>query len=280
MGTARNSTPRGPQPASLSAQQMQAALPKLERRLAALKAVDIASITERGDARLKALQQKIDDTLVEIFGIDSVEYQRYRIASLEGGPMFVRTDRPAPQEAREGCRKGIARAVSTLETIAQLFGEKLEDLGESKSRDDRAASSMQALALRPEVAEAVTDLFNARQYASAIDEACKLLEFLVQVRSRRNDVSGADLMHAVFNPEAPILRFNELATASDRDEQRGMMFLFAGAVIAFTNPGGAESPEEEARRASEIIGLVNSLAGTLGRARRAIFLAPPEQAST
>jgi len=37
-------------------------------------------------------------------------------------------------------------------------------------------------------------------------------------------------MQQVFSPRGPVLRFNELSTETDRSEQQGMMFLYAGAV--------------------------------------------------
>ena len=40
-------------------------------------------------------------------------------------------------------------------------------------------------------------------------------------------------MENVFSPNKPILRFNELADQSDRDEQKGFMMMFSGAVAAF-----------------------------------------------
>lgn len=119
-----------PEPANLSHNQMQSAIPKLERRVAELKDADISDIQERGDPRFKALEQKMDDTLVEIFGNDTVEYRRYRAGNLCSAPMYY--GRPAPaDEVREGYRQGIQRAISSLKTIIELFCEKLQDLGES-----------------------------------------------------------------------------------------------------------------------------------------------------
>ena len=38
------------------------------------------------------------------------------------------------------------------------------------------------------------------------------------------------LMERVFGPGNPVLKFNDLQTQSDRDEQKGFMMLFSGAV--------------------------------------------------
>jgi Protein of unknown function (Hypoth_ymh) len=61
---------------------------------------------------------------------------------------------------------------------------------------------------------------------------------LVKVKSGKTDIEGAPLMQSVFSVNNPILAFNGLADQSDRDEQQGMMQLYAGAVMAIRNPGG------------------------------------------
>src|SRR5687767_4292360 len=77
------SQPPEPQPAALSPEQIETAIPKLKRRIAELEALDPSSVQERGDPRFEAVEHKIDDTLVEIFGNNAVEYHRYRIGSLD-----------------------------------------------------------------------------------------------------------------------------------------------------------------------------------------------------
>jgi len=57
---ARRKQPAQPQPANLTPDQMKVAIPKLQRRIAELKEIDINTIQERGEARFDALEQKID----------------------------------------------------------------------------------------------------------------------------------------------------------------------------------------------------------------------------
>src|SRR6266702_3168559 len=80
---AKRSVSDQPKPANLSVQQMKAAIPKLERRIVELNAIDVSTIRERGEARFESLEQKIDDTLIEIFGINTVEYNRFRVGGLD-----------------------------------------------------------------------------------------------------------------------------------------------------------------------------------------------------
>jgi len=61
-----------PTSAILSPEQMKAAIPKLQRRIAELEEVDINTIQSRGEPRFIALEQKIDSTLMDIFGSNTI----------------------------------------------------------------------------------------------------------------------------------------------------------------------------------------------------------------
>lgn len=127
----RTTKPQAPKTANLSAQQLRSALTKLERRISELKSADTSSIRERGEPRFESIEHKIDDTLVEIFGADTVEYGRFRIGTLDKAP-YSFYEGASLSKVIEGYKRGIAEAISTLETIVQLFNEKLAD-GEAES---------------------------------------------------------------------------------------------------------------------------------------------------
>lgn len=60
---------------------------------------------------------------------------------------------------------------------------------------------------------------------------------------------GFKLMMAVFSETSPLLKLNLCVTASEKDEQKGFQFLFAGSMMAVRNPRGHEyavhdSPDE------------------------------------
>jgi len=80
---ARRNKPEQPQPANLTPIQMKDAIPVLKRRISELQAIDVNTIQERGEPRFEALEQKIDTTLVDIFGNDTVEYRRFAVDSLD-----------------------------------------------------------------------------------------------------------------------------------------------------------------------------------------------------
>jgi len=112
--------------ANLSPQQIRLALPKIARRIAELREIDVTSTRERGESRFESLEHKIDDTLVEVFGADTVEYNRFRVGSLDTA-RFDYFNGVSLNEVIDGYKRGVTEAISTLETITQLFNEKLAD---------------------------------------------------------------------------------------------------------------------------------------------------------
>jgi Protein of unknown function (Hypoth_ymh) len=45
-------------------------------------------------------------------------------------------------------------------------------------------------------------------------------------------------MMAAFNQDNPRIKLNDLVTASDKDEQMGFRYVFAGSMSAIRNPRG------------------------------------------
>ena len=262
---ARKIPPHEPRLADLSPDQMKSALPKLRRRIAELENADVASVVERGDVRFKALEQKYDDTLVSIFGKDTVEYKRYSMFSLDTAPINM-YGTPI-NEIREGYERGVRRAISSLTTIIELFEESLGDLGETQ--DGRALEAFDALDIHPEIERAVAKLFSDGHYANAVEDACKVLEGLVKIRSGNHDLTGTKLMQHVFSPDKPALKFNDLASDTDKSEQQGMMFLYSGAILALRNPRAHEIVEDDPETALEYIVFLSLLAKSLDRTKRA-----------
>ena len=76
-------------------------------------------------------------------------------------------------------------------------------------------------------------------------------------------LDGMALMHKVFSPNAPLLRFNALADSSDKDEQQGFMMMFAGAVAGLRNPRAHKLITDDPERALEFIAFVSLLAKLL-----------------
>ena len=65
---ARKQTYTPPQSADLTLEQMKAALPRLELRISDIRDFDPKEVTKRGDPKIKALENSIDDFLTKTFG--------------------------------------------------------------------------------------------------------------------------------------------------------------------------------------------------------------------
>lgn len=85
----------------------------------------------------------------------------------------------------------------------------------------------------------VKKLFDDGHYANATFEAYKFLDKEVQRHSKATG-SGKSLMMKAFSEQNPLIQLTALQSVSDKDEQEGYKFLFAGSIIAIRNPRGHE----------------------------------------
>ena len=259
----KRTSPRKSQSAVVTADQMRAAIPKLKRRIKELQEINVSTIQERAEPRLIALEHKINSTLADIYGEGTENYGRFSVM-LDTAMINFYHETPL-HEIQEGYQNGINQAESKLQTIVELFEEHIGDLGESP--DGRALRAFGELDLHPEVDRAVTELFNNGHYAHAVENACKILDGLVKIRSGISDKSGTDLMQHVFSVNNPILKFNQLNTETEKSEQKGMMFLYAGAMLAMRNPRAHGLIEDDPEEALECIEFISWLAKSLDKAK-------------
>ena len=97
--------------------------------------------------------------------------------------------------------------------------------------------------------ELVTDLdlrqvcrrpFADGYYSYSVELAYKCLNNAVKDKSGLTEADGVNLMRNAFSANNPILRLNGLRTTTEKDEQRGYMELFAGAMAGIRNPRAHE----------------------------------------
>jgi uncharacterized protein (TIGR02391 family) len=93
--------------------------------------------------------------------------------------------------------------------------------------------------IHPNLPVKVKKLFDDGHYAEATFHAFKYLDKQVQKHSRISE-SGFKLMMAAFDESNPKLQLTPLKTESEKDEQKGYRFVFAGGVQAIRNPRGHE----------------------------------------
>jgi uncharacterized protein (TIGR02391 family) len=97
----------------------------------------------------------------------------------------------------------------------------------------------------------------------------KALNTFVRLKSGDDQRDGMQLMQHVFSADNPILQFNELRDQSDKDEQKGFMFLFSGAVAGLRNPRAHRIIEDDPERALEYIAFISLLAKIVDGAKKA-----------
>ncbi len=246
-----------PVEAHLSFQQMKEAIPKIDRRLAELNELDVSSITEYGDAKVQALENKLDTLLVSIFGSGTVEYNRYRHSATTIMPITF-WPHMTPNEVQEGVKRGLENAKQQLESIKSLFTEELQDAGQSLG--GKALKAYEGLELHPAIERAAGSLYKNGHYANAIEDAVKALNALVRMNSGIDDKDGTTLMEFVFSPKSPVLKFNSLSDSSDLDEQKGFMMMFSGAVAGLRNPRAHKIILDDPEMALEFIAFISLLA--------------------
>jgi hypothetical protein len=194
----------------------------LERRVAELRAFDVGAIDDGEHPQLTALSQSIAATLATIYGVGSHDYvQLSRARRLDRTNYLMATDwsgGTSVLEVREGVARGVAQAIAILQQAADSLKEKLGDEGEPQSAEARILRAYQGLDLHPQIADAASELYQDGHYANAIEDAVKALNDLVRLKSGLAE-DGSRLMQRAFGGDDPLLRFNDLADQSDRDEQ-------------------------------------------------------------
>jgi uncharacterized protein (TIGR02391 family) len=256
-----------PVTANLSFQQMEAAIPKLDRRIADLEKFDVNSVNDRSDARINALEKELDALLVSVFGANTVEYQRYRWQVIRLDTASVNMLHRTPiEEVHAGLRRGILTAKAHLEAIKKGFLEELGDAGHSDG--GKTLKAYEGLELHSAIERAAGQLFRDGHYANAVEDAVKALNAIVRLNSGIDDKDGMALMEFTFSPKSPVLKFNALVDASDVDEQKGFMMMFSGAIAGLRNPRAHKIIKDDPEMALEFIALISLLAKLADKARK------------
>ena len=246
--------------AMLTPEQMRTAVPKIKQLINELGEIDVSKTKERGEERFELLEEKIDSTLAAIFGDDTVEYDRFRIESLDTAKIHMMYEIPL-YEVKEGYVRGIEQAISKLRAVIELFGEKMLASGDSlTTRRFRAFAERN---FHPLIAEAVAEPFTAGKCVGAVKLGCNALEKQLREACGNGELSGNKLVYYAFDTDEPVLRYNEMQTAAQRDEQQGMLLLFAGAMMTADNRNARARIGADPERTLEFLSLLSFLAKSL-----------------
>jgi uncharacterized protein (TIGR02391 family) len=253
------------QSAELDPAQIPSFIERIRTRIAELQPLLVERDLMRLERAAQSCEQKIAETLSQVFGRGSEEYYRYKVHGLYARSHLIIEgyDRPAVYVVE--FHRAIEVAISTLETAISMLKERLEYAGISPI--GRARRAIDGLNLHRDIEEAAGQLFRDGHYSNAVLAAANALTALVRYRSGHTQ-DGVDLMNTVFSVGKPILKFNDLIDESDRNEQKGFMMLLAGAVTALRNPRAHKRIEDDAEEAVEFIAFINLLAKRVDRAKR------------
>lgn len=225
-----------PQPAVLTRDKIKMGIKKLDRRLKELEEFDISSIQERFDAKVQALRAKINDTIADIFGHNTIEYKNYDIWSLDTLPHIMGGGKYPLRTVHESYKKGISEAIVKLKSLKETLQEKYQDFSSSNEsvQTDNFWND-----IHPKIVSISKSRFESTHYSDAVESALKEVNSCVKGIIRKKtgkEVDGAPLMHLAFSPKDPLIVLDDLSTESGRNVQQGYMEIFAGAMIGIRNP--------------------------------------------
>ena len=247
----------------ISLEEVDRGLAKLKKRIEEVRALQGVQYP---DQKISNVESNIQNTILEIFGSDSLEYKENQYHEIFDGSHYMQMwdSGPDPQ-AQSNFEAGITKSITTLEGLIARLEEKREDF--VASPEVVATAAFHGLSLHPRIADTCSKLYEDGHYPEAVFAAAKCLIHLVQEKSGKYDLDGTNLMRKVFRPKEPVLAFNDLSTQSDLDEQDGMMNLFAGVTLGIKNPRSHSFMTDTADKALEYIGLISLLAKRLDEAR-------------
>lgn len=97
------------------------AVGELDQRIKDLEEFDVKTIGGRFDAKTKALEDRVNETLSSIFGLDSTEYRKHSILTLDTLPIVLGGPRHPLPMLQQAYQKGIDDCVAKLKSIKETL---------------------------------------------------------------------------------------------------------------------------------------------------------------
>lgn len=123
-----------------------------------------------------------------------------------------------------------------------------------------AAAAPDEYRVHPEIEKVSGQLYRDGHYKSAALEA--YIRVIAEVRGRSGlDEDGDRLMNRAFGCEnqTPVIQFNSLQTTEERDEQKGLMFLYKGIVGLRNSKAHSNRLFNDPQRAHEYLAVASLL---------------------
>jgi uncharacterized protein (TIGR02391 family) len=236
---------RAPIPPTLSPAQ---AIPLLQRQYERADAVAKAHFNDSGN---EVWLNSTENILQQTFGQPNGEWhpntRAFMYADSGVSQHFNMSDAEVQQD----------HGLKTQKRKALLKGfiEQLEDLAPPSAR-----TAPDQYRFHSEIERVSGELYRNGHYKSAALEAYIRVIDQVRLISRIAD-DGDSLMNKAFacDKQTPVLQFNTLATESERDEQRGIFFLFKGMVGLRNSKAHSNRLFDDPLRAHEYLALASLL---------------------
>lgn len=124
-------------------------------------------------------------------------------------------------------------------TLFERFSRRAHELDQSTDDLGGPEHPFDARNIHPGLPTVVRTLFDSGHYSQATFEAFKFLEKEVKRHGGLTQI-GKTLMMKAFAEDSPVIPLNALTTETDKVEQEGYRFIFAGGILAIRNPRGHE----------------------------------------
>jgi predicted nucleotide-binding protein len=229
---------------TLSYAEKQTAITRLQSRIHELHNLDITQIIRADDPPVADLQGRIRSTLANIYGQNSVEYDRLVIAADLDRTSYSYVDETPTHKIREGVDRGRKRAISVLQGEVDALVEDVQFNAPSQPKNDPTITKQKPL----EPPSNTIFLVHGRDDA-AKTEVARLVE-------------RAGLDAVILHEQA-----NGGRTIIQKFEDHGSSAGFAIVIMTPDDVGGLDEKSLQPRARQNVIGEMFWFAGRLGRER-------------
>ncbi len=108
----------------LVADDLTKAVGELDQRIEDLEDFDVKTVVGRFDSKTKTLEDKVNETLSDIFGLNSMEYRKNSILTLDTLPIVLGGPRHPLPMLQQAYQKGIDDCVVKLKSIRETLSSR------------------------------------------------------------------------------------------------------------------------------------------------------------
>lgn len=124
---ARRPTAPEPQRVHLTVEQMKSGIRRLQKRIDELEAFDPTLVQKKWSPEVSVLEKAIDETLVAVFGPNTLEYNRYMTRLEDHGYMFVGMEDTPLHEIQQSLAESKKEVIISLKQAIRGLEEELEE---------------------------------------------------------------------------------------------------------------------------------------------------------